>query len=320
MKKMIAAAATAVLAVSMVSTAFADDVIVRTSIGSGEVVFTETSEAADISPEDLTRLVKDGIKSLNESEVFNGFVDAEASISLKLGDQNEMKISGSSIDTLNKNKDTGYASVFYSLDGLGTPQSAKFEAYHWVKDDVHYTAHSDGSGWTVEAEDFITAALEKVSDYVDSEQVKQISLDGLLPNLYEENGEKYYVCLYDKDTFIKAFGDVKGAEMYASMADGFLADNNLKLIVIVNANTGLLRAVTLDASGAAGQIPGELLGAQGAFDYSTDDLYVTLLMDTQPQTIEIPEEVLNTPVKEDEGLDLDLGSIITSLGMFASAE
>ena len=51
MKKMIAAAAAAMLAASMVTTAFADDVSVRTSIGSGEVAFTETSEAVDVSAE-----------------------------------------------------------------------------------------------------------------------------------------------------------------------------------------------------------------------------------------------------------------------------
>ena len=315
MKKMIAAAVTAVFAVSMVSTAFADDVVVRTSVGSGEVVFTETSEAADISSEDLTALVKKGIKSLNENEVFNGFLDAEASVSLKIGEQNAMTISGSSIDTFNKNGDTEYASAFYALEGLGTPQSAKYEAYHWVKDDVHYTAHSKGDGWTVETEDFVTAALEKVSEFVDSEEAAQISLDGALPNLYEENGDKYYVCLYDKDTVMKAFGNVKGTEMYASMADGFLGDNNLKLVVVVNAESGLLRAVSLDASGAAGQIPGELLGAEGALDYSAEDLYVTLLMDTVAQSIEVPEEVLNTPVAEDKGLDLDIGSLLNGLGI-----
>ena len=49
--------------------------------------------------------------------------------------------------------------------------------------------------------------------------------------------------------------------------------------------------------------------------YSAGDLYATILLDTDAQTIEIPEEVLNTPVTREEGLDLDLNSLLGSLGV-----
>ena len=315
MKRMIAAAVTAVFAVSMTTAAFADDVVVRTSIGSGEVVFTETSEAADITSEDLTSLVKDALKDAASLEQFNGFLDAEAAVSLKMDAENEMNITGSVIGNMNRNKEDGYFSLFYSLDGFGNPMSGKYEAYHWVKDDTHYSAVSDGSGWKVETEDFITVALEHLAEAVDSEQADKLSLDALQPNLYEdEDGNKYYVCVYDKDTVMNTAGSVEGFEMYSFLADSILGDNEVQLIVVVNAESGLPRAVSLNASGAAGQIPGEMFGMENALEYGADDLYVTFLMDTYADEIEIPEEVLNTPVSE-SALDLSLNDIMSSIGM-----
>ena len=324
MKKMIAAAAAAMLAASMVTTAFADDVSVRTSIGSGEVAFTETSEAVDVSAEELTQLVKDAISAAEELEVFSGLVDAEANVSLAFDEENSMNINASVIGTMDKSGDNGYASFFYSLEGLGDPQSAKYETYHWVDGDTHYTAVSDGSSWKVEEEDFISQLLEQVSGAVESDQADQFTLDEatLQPNLYEdEDGNKYYVCIYDKDMAMNSAGSIEGVDMYASMADGILGDNDLQMIVVVSAETHLPRAVSLNASGASGQLPAELLGGEGSLEFSADDLYVTFLMDTFEQEIEIPEEVLNTSVSEDEGLlDLDLGSLLGAVGMDSAAE
>ena len=67
--------------------------------------------------------------------------------------------------------------------------------------------------------------------------------------------------------------------------------------------------------GAAGQLPGELLGGEGSIEFSTGDLYATLLLDTYEQEIEIPEEVLNTPVSGEEELDIDLGALLGDSGV-----
>ena len=315
MKKLIAAAAATALAASMVTTAFADDVSVRTSVGSGEVVFTETSEEANISAEELTKLVKDSLSGLHQHEVLNTFLDTEASVSLKVSDQNEINLSGSVIGDVEKNGTDGYASLFYSFEGIGTPQSNKFEAYHWVKDDTHFSASSTGDGWTVKQEDFISSALESVSSAMDSDEIDQISLIAPLPHLYEENGVKYYVCVYDKDSIVNTAGGVSGAEMYTMLADSILGDNDVKLTVVVNAETGFPRAVSLNADGAAGQLPAEMMGGEGSLEYTAKDFYATLLMDTEAQSVQIPEEVLNTPVTEDKGiLDLDLDSLLAGVG------
>jgi hypothetical protein len=314
-KMMIVAAGTAAAAVLMTSAVLADDISVRTSVGSGEVVFTETSETADISAEELSDLVKDGLKNLDEYNAFNGFLDAEVNVALKVDEENQMALSASAIGLLNKNEDNAYANFFYSLEGLGDPQSGNFEAYHWVDDGTHYTAVSNGDDWDVEKEDIVSLALEALSDSMETDEVEDVSLDALLPNLYEdEDGNPYYVCLYDKDTIMDTADDIDAISLYASMADGILGDNNVKLIVVVDAQTGLLRAVSLDASGISGELPGELLGGEGTLEFSGEDLYVTLLLDTTEETIEIPEEVLSASAEiEDNGLDIDLGGLVSSV-------
>lgn len=316
MKKMVAATVTAMAAALMSTAVFADDVVVRTSIGSGEVVFTETSEETDVSAGELSELVKDALKNAKELDAFDAFMDAEAGVTLKIDEENQMEFNLSAIGVMDKNGDDGYTSFFYSMDGLGDPQGGSYEAYHWVDDGTHYTAVSDGEEWTVEEEDFISQALEQMSDALDNEQADQINLDenALLPNLYEdEDGNKYYIFLYDKDLAMNTAGSIEGIDLYASMADGILGDNDLQMIVVIDAQTFIPRAVSLNASGASGEIPGELFGAESALEFGSDDLYFTLLMSTDAQTIEIPEEVKNTPVQNDEELDLDLTALLGSL-------
>ena len=238
-------------------------------------------------------------RNLDEYNAFNGFLDAEVNVALKVDEENQMALSASAIGLLNKNEDNAYANFFYSLEGLGDPQSGNFEAYHWVDDGTHYTAVSNGDDWDVEKEDIVSLALEALSDSMETDEVEDVSLDALLPNLYEdEDGNPYYVCLYDKDTIMDTADDIDAISLYASMADGILGDNNVKL----------------NASGISGELPGELLGGEGTLEFSGEDLYVTLLLDTTEETIEIPEEVLSASAEiEDNGLDIDLGGLVSSV-------
>ncbi len=316
MKKLVAAAVTTAFAASMTAAVFADDVSVRTSVGSGEVSFTETSEEVDISAEELTELVKSALAEADDQETLNAFADAEADVTLAFDEENQLEITASAIGQMERNGEDGYASFFYSLDGFGDPLSGKFESYHWADGDTHYTAVYDGEEWTVRAENALTEALEQLGNALESDQAENFSLDALQPNFYEdEEGNRYYVCVYDKDTVLTTAGGIEGAEMYAYMADGILGDNEVQLIIVVNAETGLPRAISLNASGAAGQLPGELLGGEGSIEFSTGDLYATLLLDTYEQEIEIPEEVLNTPVSGEEELDIDLGALLGDSGV-----
>lgn len=311
-RKMMLVAATGVFAAAMTSGVWADDVVVNTSIGSGEVVFTQTDEAVDITAEELTELVKEAAKQAGELTTLDVFLDAEADVSLKLGEENEMAIQASAIATADRYEDKGYGSFYYSLSGLGDPQSAQFETYHWVgDDDTHYTSVSDGSGWKTTIEDGVQEAIEQVTGAIDSEQASQVTLGGLQPNLYEEDGEKYYVCVLDKDMLMSTAGGVNEAQGVLPVVESILGDNDVKLTVVVNAETGLPRAVSLNASGISGQIPGELMGAEGAYEFSANDLYVTFLLYPEAQDFEIPEEVLNAPVESDEE---KLEDMISGLG------
>ena len=310
-RKMMLVAATGVFAAAMTSGVWADDIVVNTSIGSGEVVFTQTDETADITAEELTEFVKEAAKQAGELTSLDVFLDAEADVSIKLGEENEMAIQASAIATADRYEDKGYGSFYYSLSGLGAPQSAQYEAYHWVDGDTHYTSVSDGSAWKTRIEDGVQEAIDQLTGAIDSEQASQVSLGGLLPNLYEEDGEKYYVCVLDKDMLMSTAGGVSEAQGFLPLVESVLGDNDVKLTVVVNAETGLPRAVSLNASGIAGQIPGELMGGEGAYEFSANDLYVTFLMYPEAQDFEIPEDALNAPV---ESVEEELEDVVSGLG------
>lgn len=317
-KKMMLVAAAGVFSAAMATGALADDISVRTSIGSGEVVFTQTDKTADITAAELTARVKDALKKAGDLDAFDALLDAEADISIKLGEENQMGIQASAICSVEEFEHKEHASLFYSLEGLGEPQSSKYEAYHWAKDDVHYTSVSDGSGWKTKVENVVEEIAEYITSALDSDEVNQISLDGLLPNLYEEDGKQYYVCVMDKDMLLNAADVISQIEAYLSMADSILADNDLKLTVVVNADTGLVRAVSLNASGASGQIPGDILGAEGtALEFNADQLYTTFLLNPEGQDFTIPDEVLNAPVESEEesleGIMSNLGGMLSGV-------
>ena len=285
--------------VTDVETAGPEDVVVRTSIGSGQVIFHKTEEAADITAQDLKARVKDAVVKAEELETFDAFLDLEADVKIKLGEgeENQLGIVASAIGTAQEYAHKEHGTFFYSLDGLGVPMSGNYEGYHWEKDDVHYTAVSDGTKWSVKIENIMEEFFERLEMLADSEPVNLVSLDGLKPTLYEEDGTKYYVCVMDKSMLMNTAGSFSQAQSYLPTAEQILGDNDVTLTVVVNAETGLPRAISLDASGAAGQVPGQMLGAEGNLEFGADQLYATFLLNQDAQDFEIPEEVLNTPVE-----------------------
>ena len=91
-RKLMILAATGVCAAAMASGVWADDIVVNTSVGSGEVVFAQTDETADITEEELTELVKEAARQAGDLTMIDAFLDAEADVSIKLGAENEMAI------------------------------------------------------------------------------------------------------------------------------------------------------------------------------------------------------------------------------------
>ena len=233
MRKVFLAAATAALAAAMVTGVSADDVVVRTSVGSGEVVFTETDKAAELSAEELSALVKDAIASAKEKETLSLFLDAEAKVSIKFDEQNTMEMTGTAIGQAEKNADKNYANFTYAFDGFGNSMGGTMESYGWEADGHEYSAFNDGSGWKVEDICIVDKIYEIIDEVIDSKEAQGFNLSGLLPNLYEENGQQFYVCMYNKDSVMETANGFDGAELYTGLADSILGDNDLKLIHVI---------------------------------------------------------------------------------------
>ena len=314
MKKMILAAITAALAVSFVPAVYAEDVVVRTSVGSGEVVFTETSEPASISAEELTALVRSSVKAAAESDVLGLFVDASGDITIKLDETNGMPLKGGFIGDFRKSGDNASASFHYSYDALGSSESANVQAYDWEANDEHFSAVSKDEGeWKVSRSEMFSDMFDSIDDVVD-EKAGDFVLQGLQPNLYEEDGRKYYVCKYDISTLLSMANSVEAAQMYTGLADSILSGIPMDIIFVFNAETGFPRAFTINASGAEGSIPGELLGSSTDFGFSCGELYATVLFDHDNVAIEIPEEVLSAEVTDALGeLEGLAGGLLGSL-------
>ena len=199
-RKLMILAATGVCAAAMASGVWADDIVVNTSVGSGEVVFAQTDETADITEEELTELVKEAARQAGDLTMIDAFLDAEADVSIKLGAENEMAIKASAIGMADRYEDKGYGSFYYSLEGLGTPQSAQFEAYHWVDGDTHYTSVSDGSAWKTTAEDAVQETLlrlwqlrDRMEDYQKPEALATIIAKNVCINILKRGGTQHDV-------------------------------------------------------------------------------------------------------------------------------
>ena len=326
MRKVILAAAAAALAAAMVTGVSADDVVVRTSVGSGEVPFTETSEKVDVTAEELSERMKEATKAANEKETLSVFLDAEANILINFDEENKLEINGSAIGSADKNADKTQADFVYSLSGFGDEMSGRMETYGWEADGHDFSAYNDGSGWNVEDVCAIDAVFEVSSEAIDSKEGQDFELSGLLPNFYEANGQKYYVCEYNKSSIMDTANTFDGAETYTEIADSLLGDNDAKMVLVINAETYLPRALSIDASGIESSIPGVLLGTDESVSFSAYDLYVTCIMDEEETEITIPDEVLNAPVQKSvgekalEGIENLLGSSEESASVVSAAE
>ena len=288
---------TAALAASMATVVSADDISVRTSVGSGQVVFTETDEPANISAEELTEKVKESLKEMVEAGNVHGFLDAAANVSVTLAEDTQMEVKADAIGNLTKYEDTTAADLHYSFDGLGNSMSGDYQAYDWNADGKHFAAVStDGENWSVTSAEAVSGMIDKAEDFMNSDEANQVSLECLQPVLYEEGGKKYYVCTYGTADILNTTNNIPGAASYSGLAEGIVGENAVSLVFVVNAETGAIRAISVDASNAEGTLPGALIGADLDVGYKCGDLYATILLDENAEAITIPEEVLNAPV------------------------
>ena len=261
----------------------ADDVIVRTSVGSGEVVFTETDEAADITSAELSELMEKYLNDTEKMKNMNIFIDAAADASVNFG--TEMDIKADAIGTIDKNGDTSHARLHYSYNGL----SDDYEAYMWKEGNKNYTAVESDGEWLVDSSFDVS---DIINDFK-SDHAEKAELDGMLPNVYEEDGKKFYVCVYDKNNIADSMDKFEVPDEYRKIVDGIIGDNNMRFVIVINADTGMLRAVTLDASDSKGTIPGDMFEMDEDVTFECKDLYATMLFDEQAEEVMIPSEALD---------------------------
>ena len=303
---------TAVMASMLGISAYADDVVVRTSVGSGEVIFTETDEDVAIDEEELDTLVKSSLDSIKEEDI-DIFVDADIDGTLNFGEGAELPIKASLIGSIDKFLDNVHTSIHYNYNAMGSEDEGSYEAYTWLDGDKKLTAvfnEDDEEEWSVSSTD---AGEDGILDSVE-ENSESFKISGLQPKLYEENGQKYYVCLYDLATLVETAGDLEMLQGFDSMVTDIVGDNEVTAVVVINAETGLPRAISINASEAEGTIPGDIFGVDAGIPYSVPSLYATVLFDDNGEEVVIPEEVLSAPVEELSQTFEDLGnSLVESL-------
>lgn len=320
MRKVRTASVFAVMALtaSVSACVSADDVTVRTSVGSGEITFTETDEAADIDIEELTGYVTGTIKNLDGLKELHGFADVSADISLKADENTEMPVKVNMTGTLSKDGSCSYMDAHYSYDVMGNTGEDSREVYTWEEEGVTYMARSGSDGWKVSASGKFDDFTSSLKYALDEHEMDSFVLSGLLPNMYELDGKKYYICVYDADTMLDEADKLEAAAAYTGMFGDTLKENGAKAVIAIDAGSWLPRAVSFDASGASGSLPGFMFDSENDISFTANDLYATLLLEASTDAVEIPEEVLNTAVSEDDSFDPS--QVFTGLGSLGFGE
>lgn len=286
----------AMTAIAVSAPAFADDITVKAPAGEEKVTLTEGAEV-DIHAEELSELVKNALVNISDFDVL---LDAGVDIGITAG-ETEIPIKGGIIGNLSRSGDYAHMYMDLNFDMMGTANNSVNEMYAWSDETGNFTATKaeDGS-WQIETStstvsDSIGEALAQIKDY-DTSKI----LGGLTPedHLYEANGKEYYVCSADLQTVLSAAQDVEAAADMSDMAAGILGDNNPKITMAIEKETGLPYFVAIAIEDLEGEMPGEMLGAEGSMKYVCNDLHASVFFDTEVAEILIPEEVANAASTE----------------------
>ena len=301
---------TAILTLGLASAVYADDVIVRTSVGSGEVVFKETAEKAEITEEELTNEVKEYFQNMDSASMF---ADANIEANLEFSEDFQLPVKAGIIGDMKKVGTDSHVKFHYDYDFMGSVSDGVYESYMWEEDGKKYSAvysetdDADDVDDTDDDDDWIVTESDMVSETIDKfgDSLNNFTLRGLMPNLYEEEGNKYYVCIYNKDELMEELQEFEQFKEYSSMVESVLGDNNFCCIVVINAEDFSPRGITFTTDKISGTLPGAIFGSDTDMNYSCNDLYATVLFDKDVETIVVPDEVLNTPVQD---LNFDFSS------------
>jgi hypothetical protein len=275
----------------MASAVSADEIVLKTSIGSGEVEFTE-GEETDMTIEELTELVKEATKGINDLD-FDAILCAQADVTLNV-EGTEMPLKVDVIGNAEKEGTSYHAKGHYSMNMFGSEDGMDFDSYSWTDGDTTYAAYSlNGEEWGVTSDtstqDMMESGLEQVDSFDASSIPEGITLRD---HLYEQDGKTYYALTADTASLLNAASSVDAAADYVDMVTSIVGDNDVFVVVLIDAETYLPHILAVDASDANGSLPGDLMGLESELEYTANDLYATTFIDIPGFGVEIPEEVL----------------------------
>jgi len=119
-------------------------------------------------------------------------------------------------------------------------------------------------------------------------------------SIHEQDGVPYYICVYDKDAFLNAVKETEAAEEFMPIIENIPADTAAKLIIVFEAETGMPRALSIDACNYTGTLPGLFFGEKEDVNYECKNMYATLLFDKTVDEFEIPEGVFEAAKNQEE--------------------
>jgi hypothetical protein len=180
------------------------------------------------------------------------------------------------------------------MDMFGQEDGMDFNTYSWTDGDTTYAAVSmNDEEWEVTSDtstqDIMDSGMEQVESFDASSIPEGITLRD---HLYEQDGKTYYALTADTASLLDAAGSVDSAADYVDMASSIVGDNDIFVVVLIDAETYLPHVLAVDASNANGSLPGALMGLESDAEYSANNLYATLFIDLPGFGVEIPEEVL----------------------------
>ena len=293
-------------AVSVSTVVSADDITIHTSIGDGEVTYTEGEEVSITGAELASKVAR----ALMNLKTVDGLIDAGVDASLQMG-EDILPISAELICSLGKSEDETYTNINYSLNLFGDESYHTIEEYTWTDGEQIYRASKSGDDeWSVETTYDIFDSVDVTVDENNDEISEHIIPQG---NLYEQDGKSYYACIIDSDTVLSVVDDLDQDAGFDETVRDILGDNNFSIVFLVDAESGMPHAFSVELPHFEGKLPGDLFGSEEDITFSLNDAHITAIITDSDGQVEIPEEVLSAPVKSDDTDEFSFAGILDSL-------
>ncbi len=291
---------------ALAATVSADDIVVKAPAGGETVTLTEGEETS-VTNAELKELLKGALENAGTCNILVG---AKGEVSVDVGSGEPMPLNASAIVSMDKNEGAVYANLYHSVNIFGEENEGTQGAYMWKDGDTWFTAMESEDGWAVTSSKEYADPVEELAKGIDSLDEETLSVLTPADHFYEANGKTYYVFTAEKDALLGTASNIEAAAGYTEMADSVIGDNPLQVLLAVDSETGFPYFFSIDASGAAGVLPGEILGSETDLSFTADNLYVSAFFSEDAALVDIPEDVLKAEVSD---IGIQLNDALASL-------